>query len=264
MSSTFRKGFLATTVVSMLAGAVSAQDGRSPVEPKSLPLPDQKVEEVKPNVEQIDETKFRIGKITFDKKTREIRVPTRVNMVDGLLEFLLVHQNGKVHESLLVTDASATNLNLAFTLLRYKPSRELYALTADTGGLSNEFPEVDAETKRAARFDIDVEPVQFPQIGQGKHEERPLIPFKVDPDRERQCGDRLESPRVQQFDPDVDVAIRLRPVSFLRMDPMPFVARCVDGKDLFHIGPVLLSLSLTAPGCFELRRATCRDRSRVS
>ena len=157
MSSTFRKGFLATTVVSMLAGAVSAQEGRSPVEPKSLPLPDQKVEEVKPNVEQIDETTFRIGKITFDKKTREIRVPTRVNMVDGLLEFLLVHQNGKVHESLLVTDASATNLNLAFTLLRYKPSRELYALTADTGGLSNEFPEVDAETKRAARVDIDVE-----------------------------------------------------------------------------------------------------------
>ena len=141
-----------------LALVASAQDGdRSPVEPKSLPLPDQAVEEVKPNVERIDDHTFRIGQITFDKKTREIRIPTRVNMTGGLLEFLLVHQNGKVHESLLVTDASATHLNLAFTLLRYKPSRELYALPAETGGLSNDFPEVDAATRQAARIDIDVE-----------------------------------------------------------------------------------------------------------
>lgn len=140
-----------------LTAVAPAQDDRSPVEPKSLPLPDQKVAEVKPNVEKLDETRFRIGRIVFDKKTREVRVPTRVNMTDGLLEFLLVHENGKVHESLLVTDASATHLNLAFTLLRYQASRELYAMPNETGGLTNQFPTVPEEVKQSARLRIDVE-----------------------------------------------------------------------------------------------------------
>lgn len=140
-----------------LSTAALAQDGRAPVEPKSLPLPEQKVEEAKPNVEQLDDHTFRIGRITFDKKTREIRLPTRVNMTDGLLEFLLVRENGKLHESLLMTDASAIDLNLAFKLLRYLPSREWYAIPNDSGGLTSGFPEVSDEVKRAARIDIGVE-----------------------------------------------------------------------------------------------------------
>nr|MCU0751014.1 hypothetical protein [Akkermansiaceae bacterium] len=80
-----------------------AQD-RSPIEPSSLPAPDQAVEPVKPTIEKLDENRFRIGDITFDQKTREVRFPCKVNMTDGLLEYLLVHQNGKVHESLFVTE----------------------------------------------------------------------------------------------------------------------------------------------------------------
>lgn len=76
----------------------------------------------KPSIEQIDATHFKIGKIRFNSKTREIEFQTTVNMDEGLLEFLLVHENGKIHESLLYTDISATNLNIALTLLHYKPT----------------------------------------------------------------------------------------------------------------------------------------------
>ncbi len=138
------------------ATLILAQD-QSPVEPKSLPAPDQAVEAVKPSVKKLDATRYQIGEIVFDQKTREIRFPTRVNMTEGLLEFLVVHQNGKVHESLLSTEVSPTHLNLAFTLLRYSPSKELYPLPNETGGVSDNFPEVPADVKAAARVTIDVE-----------------------------------------------------------------------------------------------------------
>ena len=133
-----------------------AQD-RAPVEPKSLPAPDQPVAPVQPSVKKLDETRYQIGDVILDQKTREIRFPARVNMTEGLLEYLIVHQNGKIHEALLATEISPTHLNLALTLLRYAPSPELYPLPNETGGVSGNFPDVPAETKARARVNIDVE-----------------------------------------------------------------------------------------------------------
>ena len=90
-------------------------------------------------------------------KKREIRVPTRVNMTEGLLEFVVVHQNGKIHESLLFTEASPTDVNVALKLLRFQASRELYPLPNETGGTSGKFPEVPEDVRRAARVLIEVE-----------------------------------------------------------------------------------------------------------
>lgn len=103
-----------------------------------------------PIVEKTGETGYRVGLVTFDQKTREIRFPAEVNMAEGLLEFLIVHRNGKVHESLLRTDASPAHLNLAFTLLRYPPSKELEMSPSGPG-------EIPAEVKAGARVRIDVE-----------------------------------------------------------------------------------------------------------
>jgi hypothetical protein len=148
-----------STILAILAAVLSpasAQD-RSPVEPASLPAPDEPMAPVKPAIEKLDATRYRIGQVVFDQKSREIRFPARINMAEGLLEYLIVHTNGKVHEALLITDISATHLNLAFTLLRYPASRELYALPNETGGLSGDFPEVPEDIKAGARILIDVE-----------------------------------------------------------------------------------------------------------
>jgi hypothetical protein len=130
---------------------------RAPVEPKSLPAPDQEVAPVTPSVQKLDDSRYQIGEVTLDKETREIRFPAQVNMAEGLIEYLIVTQKGKLHESLLVTEISPTNLNLAFKLLRYQPSPELYPLPNETGGVSGQFPEVPADVKAAARVRIDVE-----------------------------------------------------------------------------------------------------------
>ena len=137
--------------------ASAAEIERSPGEPKALPAPDQPMKPVQPAIERIDADHYRVGGITLNHKTREIRLPAEVNMNVGLLEFVLVHTKGKVHESLFLTDMSATHLNLALKLLRYQPSRELYRIPNETGGLTDRFPEVPEATRKAARIRIEVE-----------------------------------------------------------------------------------------------------------
>ena len=110
-----------------------------------------------PEVEKIDGNRYRIGDVTLDKSTREIRFPAVVNMREGLLEFLIVHENGKIHESLFRTSTSPININVGFALLSYKPSKELYHLWKRPGIASGNFHEVDEETRKAARITIDVE-----------------------------------------------------------------------------------------------------------
>lgn len=149
--------FRSIHLVLFASTALSLAQARSPVEPQALPAPDQAVEPVKPAVEKIDENRFRVGKVSFDKSKREVRFPARINMTEGLLEYLIVHERGKVHESLFITDTSPTDINLALTLLRYTPSRELYPLPNETGGLSDKFPVVSPEVKAGARVLIDVE-----------------------------------------------------------------------------------------------------------
>jgi len=111
----------------------------------------------KPLIEKLDEGRYRIGKVTLNPVTREIRLPARVNMDKGLLEFLLVLEKGKIHESLLVTDASPSHLHLAFSLLRYPPSVELFPMLDEIGHVTGEYPDVPVEVRARARVLIDVE-----------------------------------------------------------------------------------------------------------
>jgi hypothetical protein len=142
MCTRFLSAILAIALPAMAQEEASPQAATSPPKPK---------------VVQLDASRFQVGDVIFDRKTREIRFPCTVNMTAGLLEYLVVHENGKLHESLLATRISPTDLNLAFTLLRYPPSRELYPLPNGTGGVSGDFPEVAPDVKAAARIKIDVE-----------------------------------------------------------------------------------------------------------
>jgi hypothetical protein len=145
-------------VATGLLHADPAETDRAPVEPKTLPAPDQPVAPASSPVKELDADRTQVGEVILNKKTREIRFPAEVNMRDGeILEFALVHANGKIHESLLLTQVSAIDLNVAFKLLRYQASPEFYAEWEPSGALSNRFPEVKPEVKEAARIDIGVE-----------------------------------------------------------------------------------------------------------
>jgi hypothetical protein len=122
------------------------------------PVPNPAAVEVQPAVKELDAERLQIGEVIFNRKTREIRFPARVNFTgEELLEFAVVHSTGKIHEALLVTDISATDLNVAFKLLRYQASPELYRELEKDGRETNRFPEVAADIKAAARIEIGVE-----------------------------------------------------------------------------------------------------------
>lgn len=65
-----------------------------------------------------------IGLVTVNEKTRTVSIPAALNMVDGLLEYALVHVDGKVHESLFSTKASPLHVHLACLLLNLAPTPE--------------------------------------------------------------------------------------------------------------------------------------------
>lgn len=72
-------------------------------------------------MKQTGPDEYELGQIRFNGKTREVRIPAMLNMRDGALEYLLVHENGKTHESLLKTTASALDAQVALLLCSYQP-----------------------------------------------------------------------------------------------------------------------------------------------
>jgi hypothetical protein len=74
-----------------------------------------------PPIQQLSETEFQLGDIKFNKTSRRIEFPGRINTREDLLEYVLVHSNGKTHESLLATDINPFQLNIVMLLCGYAP-----------------------------------------------------------------------------------------------------------------------------------------------
>lgn len=102
-----------------------------------------------PEIVRLSPTRSRLGTIEFDQATREIAIPAEVNMVKGLLEYALVGEKGKLHESLLSTKARAFDFNIVLLLLNYKPDDQWFVPPAK--------PKPLADAQPAARLDIFVQ-----------------------------------------------------------------------------------------------------------
>ena len=103
-------------MLSPLRAEEPAKDGQetSPAPPEPPPM------------EKVGETGFKLGLVEFDSKTREIRFPAWVNMQEGMIEFPITHENGRVHEAIFATKALPLHLETALRLLRYKTSPEVF------------------------------------------------------------------------------------------------------------------------------------------
>src|SRR5580704_1751361 len=64
---------------------------------------------------------YEMGGLQFNSATREIRIPTIVNMNEGVIEYALVTDTGKTHESLLSTKVRPFDVNVALLLCHYEP-----------------------------------------------------------------------------------------------------------------------------------------------
>ncbi len=83
-------------------------------------LPHAANEKKSPVVKTGDST-YEMGGVQFNSATREIRIPTIVNMNEGVIEYALVTDTGKTHESLLSTKVRPFDVNVAMLLCHYEP-----------------------------------------------------------------------------------------------------------------------------------------------
>jgi hypothetical protein len=139
--------------------ATSAQDTGLPAPEVHSTDPPVQTSEVKPalvpgEVREIDEDQHIVGGITFRKSTREISFDAQLNQAGGPIEFLLVTEKGKIHESLFSCSISPTDLNLAFKLLGYPTSPELFEIIAPDHRPTGKYPEVPEDVRSGARLAI--------------------------------------------------------------------------------------------------------------
>jgi hypothetical protein len=100
---------------------------------------------------------IRFGRVTVNPITRTVSVPGRLEMTRGLLEYLLVTDYGKTHESLLITEASAYDLHAALLLLNVR--------AAGTNLVANSAARVPA----ASALDLEAE-----WVADGRRNLRPI------------------------------------------------------------------------------------------
>lgn len=97
----------------------------------------------KSSVVKTGDATYEAGGVQFNSNTREVRVPCAVNMNEGVIEYALVTESGKTHESLLKTKVKPFDVQLAMLLCSYEPHPgEIIDV------LSNTQPELLAIAKR--------------------------------------------------------------------------------------------------------------------
>lgn len=68
-------------------------------------------------IKSIGDGTYTLGRIRLDKNRKTITFPAQLNMVEGPLEYLLVTETGKRHESILVTPVAPVQIHAAMLLL---------------------------------------------------------------------------------------------------------------------------------------------------
>lgn len=107
---------LPRTILTLFLAPLLALGEEAPPTPAPPPL--------KP-VKEADGT-LKLGEVSFEPETRTIRFPAWVNMTEGLIEFPVVHRNGRLHEAIFATDALPLHLEAVFRLLRIPSSQEVF------------------------------------------------------------------------------------------------------------------------------------------
>lgn len=85
------------------------------------------VERDKPAAKKVGENLYRIGAVTVDAKLRAVAFPAKVNQLVGLIEYAIVTETGKVHESFLSTKVKPSNIHAGLLLLGVKMPAKVYA-----------------------------------------------------------------------------------------------------------------------------------------
>ena len=108
----------------------------------------------KPDIKKIDNSIYKLGNITFDSAKGEIYFPATLEHNKVLIEYLLTNPQGKIHETLFISEISPFNLNVVMKLLGYKESKELLQVLDENYTPTGKFYPATEEEKKKSRFSI--------------------------------------------------------------------------------------------------------------
>lgn len=74
------------------------------------------------DIQQTGSNTLRIGFVQIDSHQKTVRIPCRVNMHSNAVEYVLVYQTGKRHESIFYTEARPDQIHMASLLLGVVPT----------------------------------------------------------------------------------------------------------------------------------------------
>lgn len=94
----------------------------------------QQLAEAQKRIKKISETEYDLDGININAATRAVRIPTKVQLKKAPLEYMLVHETGKTHETVLTTAVSPTAIQMALLLANYQNATE---------GLLTKVPQAD-------------------------------------------------------------------------------------------------------------------------
>lgn len=80
--------------------------------------------EAQQRLKKLSPTEYDLDGIRINAATREVRIPTLVNLKKAPIEYMLVHETGKTHESVLSTAVSPTSIQVALLLANFQPATE--------------------------------------------------------------------------------------------------------------------------------------------
>ncbi len=155
MSKPVRATVLKTRVLVLCLSLLTAASQAQEPPPPEQAVTEQMAAAQKRLLKQEDGT-YKLGDIRIDAAKRELRLPCKVLHRDLLVEYLLVHETGKDHETVLTTAVSPLDLQVALLLANYTPgSTGLFA--ALPKGEPPPFPETEPKTPGGHRARLTVE-----------------------------------------------------------------------------------------------------------
>lgn len=104
----------------VFAGALVAQQSAAPGADSAAAVKEA-FAAAKDRLKEVAPGKFTLGEIQIDAASREIRLPCVVVHREVQLEYILVHETGKEHETLLTTSIQPMDLQVAMLLAHYSP-----------------------------------------------------------------------------------------------------------------------------------------------
>jgi hypothetical protein len=79
-----------------------------------------------PEITKVGESLYQFGEVLIDRKAKVVSLPAVSNQVNGLIEYGVVHESGKIHESLFRTVVRPQIVHASLLLLKCKPAKGFF------------------------------------------------------------------------------------------------------------------------------------------